>query len=58
MLDWMNDEKCMQLTEWMYEWMKDWKNDKIWKNRGFCLFWHVAQTGRELTHACVNGCVS
>jgi len=23
MLDWMNDEKCMQLTEWMNEGMKN-----------------------------------
>jgi len=21
----MNGEKCMQLTDWMYEWMKEWK---------------------------------
>ena len=56
---WMNDEKCMQLTEWMYTWMNVWKKDwKIRENRGFCLVWFFAQTGCELTHGCANGCVS
>ena len=27
---WMNDEKCTQLTEWMYEW----RNEKFRENRG------------------------
>jgi len=52
MLDWMNvwinDEKCM--LEWMYEK----RVEKIRENRGFCLFWFSAKTGRELTRACVN----
>jgi len=39
----MNDEKCMQLTEW--------RNEKIREKRGICQFWLAAQTGRELTHA-------
>jgi len=55
MNSWMNDEKCMQMIEWMNVWKKDWK---IRENRGFCLGWFFTQTGRELTHACVNGCVN
>ena len=49
---WINDEKCM--LEWMYEKMIE----KIRENRGFCLFWFSAKTGRELTHVVIYTCMT
>jgi len=51
---WMNDEK-MDAIDWMDVWMKEWR--KLGK-MSLCLFRNFAQTQRELTHACVNLCMS
>jgi len=65
-LDWMNDEKMMKLTEWMYEWMKEWRklgNMKFLPVQVFCtdLVWVNSRRScilRDLRHTEINTSVT